>query len=301
MPTNDSLDSQANYYALIKELAIKQGWISISLAQRTFRLSYGYTLSIIQALQHKGIIGPAEATGKHPLIQSVTTEGTIEMTDTPTVTKADMPALALQALDGLLDQPGGVVYSSHETIWPGRIYFLGLNPGGSGGSSIRENIAQMLTCDQNAYLDYEWEGKEPGSALLQRRIQWTLETLGANTQDVFATNLIFIQSPNSKSLTVNQAEQCWPVHEAFLKIVQPSLIVACGNTSNLSAYSFIHSRFGGEQTYHPAGHGDWNLKRFQTTINGRKTTVIGLPHLSYYKPDGKPSVEAWLKESLEKS
>ncbi len=89
MPANDNLDYQVNYYALIKELAIKQGGISVSLAQRTFRLSYGYTLSIIHMLQHKGVIGPADSTGKRLLIQLVTTERTIEMVQASAIMKAE--------------------------------------------------------------------------------------------------------------------------------------------------------------------------------------------------------------------
>lgn len=82
----------------------------------------------------------------------------------------------------------------------------------------------------------------------------------------------------------------------MLEIIQPPLIVTFGN-SGWSPYGFIHALFGGEQEYQGAEHGDWNLKRFQTSIGGRKTTIIGLPHLSKYQPMGKPVVEAWLKDN----
>lgn len=113
---------------------------------------------------------------------------------------------------------------------------------------------------------------------------------------MLATNLVFSQSRNDTGITPGMAKQCWPVHEALLSIVQPSLIVAFGN-SGFSPYGFIHSLYGGEQEYQRADHGDWNLKQFQTSISGRQTTVIGLPHLSRYQPMGKPNVEAWLKSN----
>lgn len=216
--------------------------------------------------------------------------------DIPTITKEGIPALALQVLDGQLDQAGTILYSSHETIRPGNIYLIGLNPGGrESDKSLRGNIGHMLCETENAYLDQAWGGAAKGKAPLQRRVQWVLEKLDTNPRDVLATNLIFQQTSNRTGITPDMARQCWPIHEALLKIVQPSLIVAFGN-SGLSPYNHIYSLYGDtQQEYQLAGHGDWNLKRFQTSIDGRPTTVIGLPHLSWYQPMGKPDVEAWLK------
>lgn len=125
-------------------------------------------------------------------------------------------------------------------------------------------------------------------------MKWIIEALGADLREVFSTNLIFTQAPDSQSIPPGYAKLCWPVHEAFLNIVQPSMIVAYGNGSN-SPYNFIHSRYGGDQDYIPSGHGDWNIKRFKILINGRPTTVIGFPHLSYYHPQTKAGIKDWLK------
>lgn len=218
--------------------------------------------------------------------------------DIPTFTKEGIPAFAFQNLGGLLDQAGTILYSSHETIRSGNIYLIGLNPGGSeSDKSLRGNIDHMLSETENAYLDQAWGKAAKGKAPLQRRVQWVLETLGTNPRDVLATNLIFKQSPDRAGITSDMARRCWPIHQALLEIVRPSLIVAFGN-SGLSPYNYIYSLYGGtQQEYQLAGHGDWNLKRFQTSIDGRSTTVIGLPHLSWYQPMGKPDVEAWLKAS----
>lgn len=302
MPTVKTSGFEINYYERARELAIKQGWITVSLVQRTFKLSYGYALSIVDALQHRGVVGPIDDTGRRPLKPLHEREKTTTMktNDTPSVTKADIPSLALQVLDGLLDKTGTILYSSHETLQPGDIYLIGLNPGGNGGPSLGENITKMLTRTENAYLDEAWgEYDKMGEAPLQKRIQWVLQVLEADLREVLATNLIFAQSRNDKGVTPSQAQQCWPVHEAMLEIVRPSLIVAFGNSA-WSPYGFIHALFGGEQEYQRAEHGDWNLKRFQTTIGGRETTVIGLPHMSIYQPMGKPGIEAWLKDNQPK-
>lgn len=72
MSTTENSDSSINYYDQVKDLSIKQGWVTVNLVQRTFRLSYGYALSLVEALQHRGIIGPVGTAGRHPLITTAT-------------------------------------------------------------------------------------------------------------------------------------------------------------------------------------------------------------------------------------
>jgi uracil-DNA glycosylase len=103
-----------------------------------------------------------------------------------------------------------------------------------------------------------------------------------------------MQSRDASGISYNMAERCWPVHEALLSIVQPKLILVFGN-SGFSPYGFIHKKYGGEQTYIPAGHGDWSIKKFSTKIGGSQVTVVGLPHLSRYDPIGKMYIIDWIK------
>lgn len=67
--------SEVNYYDQAKEIALKQGWVTVSLIQRRLRLGYGYTLSLVQGLQHRGIVGPADETGRCRLITGPETAG----------------------------------------------------------------------------------------------------------------------------------------------------------------------------------------------------------------------------------
>lgn len=214
-----------------------------------------------------------------------------------TVSKNELLHVARNALKDHLSRPGRVLYSSHHTICPGDIYFIGLNPGGvDNGPNLAEALAPSLAREDNAYLDEVWgdygEGEE-GKAPLQQRVQWLLGSLGMKVKDVLATNLVFMQSRNEHGITWEDANVCWPVHEALLSIVKPRLILAFGN-SGFSPYAYIHSRFGGEQRYAPAGHGAWNFKGFHASIAGRKVFVAGIPHLSRYNPIGKQHLIDWI-------
>lgn len=215
--------------------------------------------------------------------------------------KDEIPQIAKNNLAGLLDKPGSILYSSHETLKPGEVYLLGFNPGGSGGSPVERSINQLLTNTTNAYLDESWENQNgawaSGEAPLQKRIQWILESIKLNPRDICASNLIFFQSRAARDMSFSLAKQCWPVHEAVLNIVKPKLIIAFGN-SRESSYGYLHAILGGNEESFPSGHGNWKLKGFNSQINGRSVYVAGLPHLSRYSPIGKNHVVEWLSEKI---
>lgn len=217
------------------------------------------------------------------------------------MTKHDIPVVAKDTLADLLQEPGGILYSSHKTLKPGSVYLLGFNPGGSGGSPLQESVDSMLSNTDNAYLDGKWVNRngswEAGEAPLQKRVQWLLRELGLNPADVCASNLIFVQSRKANDISFSLAKQCWPVHEAILDVVQPKLIIAYGNSAD-SPYGYLHSMFGGEQEHIPSGHGTWVAKGFQCTINGKPMYIAGLPHLSRYSPMGKDHIVEWLTRHL---
>ncbi len=57
-------NEHTSYYHQAKELALKTGWVSVSLIQRRLRLSYGMALSILQGLEHRGVIESSGEAGK---------------------------------------------------------------------------------------------------------------------------------------------------------------------------------------------------------------------------------------------
>ncbi|WP_290901718.1 hypothetical protein [Aquabacterium sp.] len=217
---------------------------------------------------------------------------------TKAITKLDIPKIAACALEGQLEQSGAFLYSSHDTIRPGEIYLLGLNPGGQGGPSLGERLGTLLSREENAYLDEAWDNGggsyKPGEAPLQKRVDWLLSQLGVETRNVLSTNLIFMQSRDASGVSIEQAKLCWPVHEALMSIVRPRVILTFGNSS-FSPYRYLHTLFGGSQRYAPSGHGDWSLKGFNARMPWGEVFVAGLPHLSRYEPIGKQHVVDWLK------
>jgi hypothetical protein len=116
--------------------------------------------------------------------------------------KDDIPKIPRKELTELLEHPGSILYSSHETLKPGDVYLLGFNPGGAGGNPLKLSIDSMLSNKHNAYLDESWENLngfwDNGEAPLQKRICWLLESLGLNPREVCASNLIFFPKPRGK-------------------------------------------------------------------------------------------------------
>ena len=225
------------------------------------------------------------------------------------VTKEQLPEFIRKTLGPeYLKKSGGIFYSSHETLCAGDVYLIGLNPGGEGGSvTLDQCLDRNMTQTDNALLDADW-GSGIGQHPIQKHARWLLEKLGLEPRKVFATNLIFVQSPNQDGVSKADANTCWQVHEAFLSIVRPRLILAFGNNERLSPYSYMRETYNGKESppvlagYSSNSDTDWELKGFKATIAGCENVfVAGLPHLRYYDPcesgksdDNQPVIN-WIK------
>ncbi len=220
----------------------------------------------------------------------------------------DLTATAKEYLAHILDMPGEVIYSSKDTLRKGDIYLMGLNPGGDEPKTIREHLDQMMSRENNAYLDESWKNGiaqfELGQAPLQRRIKWLIESLGYDVRDVCATNLIFNTSKSAEGVCFGLAGLCWRFHEHLLDIIQPRVIITFGNSvTSASPYYFLRSLFfkGSKEDDKQieAGQGNGYCRSFKADINGRATVIIGLPHLSRYNIIGKDHVVDWVKQYLD--
>lgn len=227
------------------------------------------------------------------------------------VEKEQLPSFAENVLKHILDDIGEVVYSSHETLKKGDVYLLGLNPGGNGQEhpethvpyTIRSHLERMLRREENSYYDECWENRQSdypkGGAPLQKRVIALLEGVGiSNPRTVCASNIIFKTSRGSAELCFGLAGLCWPVHEAILKIIQPSLILTYG-IDKVSAYEFLKALFlkGDELPPQRASHGEWHCRGFHCDIDGIPTFVAAVPHLSYYSPNNKHDVFKWIVDN----
>ncbi|MBO7048468.1 MAG: hypothetical protein J6W62_06130 [Spirochaetia bacterium] len=186
------------------------------------------------------------------------------------------------------DTDGEVIYSSKDTFKKGRYYFLGLNPGGTGKIKIRDHLDGFPTRTDNSFLDEEWNietrNYPKGNNPLQLRVKYLFSEYLLNyvLQDVFATNLIFKTTPTSDSLNYGLAGLCWGVHLLALSIVQPEIIITCGNSQDKSAFSFISDLYAGKIECHKLA-GTFCIKETRIIIQNRPTLLIGLPHLSLFE------------------
>lgn len=199
---------------------------------------------------------------------------------------------AKQHLVSILDKSGTILYSSCETLNPGKYYFLGLNPGGSEEDT--KTIGQSLDdlelgrSTENAYLDQNWSGFRKycaGGHPLQQNYQHLFRKLGEQLESVCASNLIFSRSISEKGAGGRErAELCWPVHKAILEIVHPAAIITFGR----QPFNFIREMLSGTSPeYHLTGHGTWKWQ-YSILVTGEK--LIGLPHLSRYALRNHPNV-----------
>jgi len=185
---------------------------------------------------------------------------------------------------------GEVVYSSAKTFEKGKYYYLGLNPGGEGKISIKEHLDSFSTKSDNDYFDAIWNTKKKtyhkGESPLQLRTKYLFnELLNYNLRDVFSTNLIFETTNNADNLNYGLAGICWPVHLLALSVVQPQIIITCGNDSGKSAFSFIADLYAHNKKIesHSLETKLFNIKTIDITIQNRLTLLIGLPHLSRFE------------------
>jgi hypothetical protein len=203
-------------------------------------------------------------------------------------------------LEPILDLSGKILYSSVDTLKPGRVYLLGHNPGGSPLTKASQTIRLCLDAlpqkVTNDYFDESWKNRPVGTSFLQLRVKWLLQQLGLNPREVAASNLIF---PRSVAVAESQfaklSEICWPVHERILDIVTPALVIVFGN-SGQSPYAFMRRRFNpSSETAVPSGHGTWTCRTFRVTGRFR---VVGLPHLSRYNVRAHAHIATWLNSFL---
>jgi hypothetical protein len=208
-------------------------------------------------------------------------------------------AEAERALGPLAERDGRVLYSSINTLRPGKLYLLGLNPGDGLdryhhiGGSLRD----MPNHASNTYLDDDW-GRGIGGHHTQQRVCFVLRALAHDPREVFATNLVFARS---KSWTNEQAALvpiCLRVHRMFLSIIQPRIVLTFGREAfqallRASDQKSVPTSF---DTGVPNGRANFSCYSNEVVLFGQKLRVICLPHLSKFKIDAQPKTLNWLRE-----
>jgi len=211
-----------------------------------------------------------------------------------------------KVLSPILEKSGSIVFSSASSIIKGDLYILGLNPGGEVNISIKQVLDELPFKTRNAYLDERWGNRKNqhynvGNHPLQKNYIELIKTLGFDVRSVFSSNLIFTRSRNQKGANYPyNADLCWPVHKEFIQIVDPDHLLVFGN-SKISPYQYIKNKYSLElKDYKESGHGNWKCYYCSGEIEGRRRSLIGIPHLSRYYITYHEDVIDWIKLKISK-
>jgi hypothetical protein len=161
------------------------------------------------------------------------------MTEPTTETRALLHR-ALDVLAPIAGESGAVLYSGHDTLVPGLLYVMGLNPGGdpdqlkAEGSVIWKSLVRTRS-HWNAYLDENW-GTLTTPSPMQARVRDLFVKLNVDSRRTLTTNAVFTRSRTANKLEglwSNWWNHGWPVHQLFLRAVRPRLILClgCGDDS----------------------------------------------------------------------
>lgn len=117
---------------------------------------------------------------------------------------------------------GSALTNGWDTLRQQRLYVMGHNPGG-------DDTTHPLIGEHTEALTSSATGlDQDGSSQFSRVVRCLIESLGQHPDQTFVTNALFVRSRGAANLDAEQDAifaACWPVHEWFLSIVRPRLIL----------------------------------------------------------------------------
>ena len=111
--------------------------------------------------------------------------------------------------------------------------------------------------------------------------------LGYNLRDVPATNIVFTRdrSCDTHPDLDGDAARCWPIHIFMMRMVKPKVIIAFGSGESDSPFAYLRQflKPANVETI-SAGQDTFSCHRFTSSIEGRPTNIVIVPHLTRYSP-----------------
>jgi hypothetical protein len=119
-------------------------------------------------------------------------------------------------------------------------------------------------------------------------------TLGATPASLFSANAVFARSTSKSALRQQTGfgladwwNACWPVHQRFLAIVQPRLIITLGYGEGSSAFGLLRGKAGYPEPGRLTDEGPRGGWYFEAELDiglGRSLSsmIVGVPHPSYH-------------------
>ena len=182
------------------------------------------------------------------------------MSETGKATPAEILRTIGHMLSAITHFPGRLLYSGMDTIRPGDLYVLGMNPGGrfTLNPPLNQTIGFTLAEARQRWSFLDDEPDPPAAGLLQARVKGVLEDLNCNPRETLVTNAVFVRAGNVEQfgklgLSFWQLwwNLCWPVHQVLLGAVRPKLVLC----------------FATRRSARPA-------RRKAADINGRRSTAM---------------------------
>ena len=151
------------------------------------------------------------------------------------------------------NKSGDVLYNGWDTLRPSNgLYIMGFNPGGDPTqieTSVVESL-EKLNDNHCSYKDECWGKSCPkdcrnkehfGIKPHQKRVKHLAKVFGYEVEEVFAANAIFIRSKTQGHLQKNPDlfKKCWLIHQLFLSIVKPRVILCLGNGWVRSSFALL--------------------------------------------------------------
>nr|WP_314444393.1 hypothetical protein [uncultured Sphingomonas sp.] len=212
----------------------------------------------------------------------------------------DMAYLSLGS-SGLLDRSGGVLNSAEATIRKGRMYFIGLNPGGAiedGDRDTYPTISESLALSRlgcNGF-DQDWSTEQQsypaGQSPMQRRFKFVCRQLGLVYSEVCATNFVFTRSRDidSHQSFDEDLKASLKVHKILLDAVQPDFLWIQGNPETVKLNVDMEWRKEG------SGYSNWSIGRGTAEVCDKTYRVCHTPHLMFWDPEANGDALRWAFE-----
>lgn len=142
----------------------------------------------------------------------------------------------------MLDVPGHAFYTG-EAGFTGQkpLYLLGLNPGGDGAETVRQQFQQLKVAHSaySAYVTHTWKP----AARIDHNVLHLLRKVSLQATEVPASCLVFSRTRAESDIAKEfdrLAALCWPFHEAVIRTLGVKVVVCFGK----SAGEFVRRQYG---------------------------------------------------------
>lgn len=130
----------------------------------------------------------------------------------------------------MLDVPGHAFYTGESGFSGQRpLYLLGLNPGGSGTETVRQQVQNLKAGppDYSAYVTHTWKP----AGRIDHNVNHLLSKLSLDPTEVPASCVVLARTPSEADLARDferLVRMCWPFHQQVIDTLGVRVVVCFG-------------------------------------------------------------------------